>query len=163
MNLLAIFGAALIPMIVGAVYYGPLFGNAWMKEVGKTKEELEGGNMLVIFGVSYFLSVLLALGLTGMTNHQQGLTQLFAMHPDYLTAGTEVGDLYASVMDKFGDAHTTFGHGALHGAIASVLLFLPLIAIVALFERKSAKYIGINFLYWLITLTLMGGVICPLL
>lgn len=160
MNYLVILGAALIPMIVGSVYYGPLFGNAWMKEVGKTKEELEKGNMFLILGLSYILSILLAMGLSGLTNHQQGVMQLFAMHPDYLTVGTEVGDMYAGVMAKFGDSHRTFGHGAIHGAIASILIILPLIAIISLFERKSAKYIGINFLYWLITLSLMGGVIC---
>jgi len=163
-NFLAIFGAALIPMIVGSLYYSEkIFGRAWMKAAGKTKEELEGGNMLVILILCYLLSVLLAFGLSGLTNHQQGVMQLFAMHPDYLTTGTDVGDLYASIMAQFGDTHRSFGHGVIHGIIASIMIMLPLISINALFERRGAKYIGIHFLYWLITLLLMGGVVCQFL
>jgi len=159
-NPLILLAAGAIPMVVGFVWYGPLFGNSWMKVNGFTKENLEVGNMAVIFGVSYLLSVILAVGLTGLTNHQSGVVQLFAMHPDYQTAGTEVGDLFKAVMDKFGRTHRSFGHGAIHGAINTVLIALPLIAINALFERRGWKYIGIHFGYWLATLALMGGVVC---
>ena len=34
MNFNVLFLAALVPMIIGFVWYGPLFGNAWMKEMG---------------------------------------------------------------------------------------------------------------------------------
>jgi len=152
--------AGIIPMIVGAIYYGPLFGNAWMKANGFTKEKMEEGNMPLILGLSFILSVILAIGISALTNHQNGVLQLFAMHPDFGTAGTEVGDLYTAVMDKFGNTHRSFGHGALHGFISAVLIAFPLIAINALFERRGWKYIGIHVGYWAITLTLMGGVIC---
>lgn len=161
MNYLVLFGAALIPMIVGFIYYNEkLFGNAWINSSGKTKEELQTGNMAIILLLCYILSFLMALGLSGLAIHQQGVMQLFAMHPDYLTTGTEVGDLYANVMSKFGESHRTFGHGALHGAIDAVLIMLPIVSINALFERRGAKYIGIHFLYWLTTWVLMAGVIC---
>jgi len=42
MNFNLLFMAALVPMIIGFVWYGPLFGNAWMKEMGFTKESLTG-------------------------------------------------------------------------------------------------------------------------
>lgn len=160
-NLIAIFGAALIPLLVGAVWYSPkVFGNTWMRVAGKTQEELEGGNMGLIFVLTYILAVLLALGLSGMTNHQSGVLQLFAMHPDFAIEGSEIKNLFDSIMTQFGDTHRTFGHGALHGGIAAVIIGLPLIAINALFERRGAKYIGIHFGYWLLTLVLMGGVVC---
>lgn len=164
MNFLAILGAALIPMLVGFIWYNPkVFGNAWMKVAGKTEEELAQGNMAVILGVSYLLSILLAFGLSGMTNHQSGVEQLFAMHPDFGQAGTETQNLFEAVMAQFGNTHRTFGHGVIHGVIASVIIALPLIAINALFERRGGKYIGIHFGYWLITLALMGGVVCQFL
>ena len=116
--------------------------------------------MGLIFVLTYILAVLLALGLSGMTNHQSGVLQLFAMHPDFAIEGSEIKNLFDSIMTQFGDTHRTFGHGALHGGIAAVIIGLPLIAINALFERRGAKYIGIHFGYWLLTLVLMGGVVC---
>lgn len=152
--------AAIVPMLVGAVWYGPLLGKAWMKVNGFTEESLKGANMALIFGLSFFLSIMLATGLMGLTNHQTGAIQLFATHPDVEVVGSEVHTLFTTVMEKFGDRHRTFGHGALHGGLGAILIALPLIAINALFERRGWKYIGIHFGYWFITLILMGGVVC---
>jgi len=158
------FACGLIPLVIGFIWYNPkVFGRTWMNAIDKTEKDLEGGNMLVIFGLSYILGVLFAAGISGLTNHQQGLMQLFAMHPDYLTTGTEVGDLYQSVLDKFGNTHRSFGHGALHGVIAAIILVLPPLMINALFERRSWKYIGINFGFWLVCMILIGGVVCQFL
>jgi hypothetical protein len=40
------------------------------------------------------------------------------------------------------------------------MLVLPVIGTNALFERKSGKYIFINWGYWAVSMTLMGGTIC---
>jgi len=152
--------AALVPMIVGFVWYGPLFGKAWMRTNNFTEQSLKKGNMALIMGLSYFLSIVLSLGLMGLTNHQSGVMQLFGTHPDVEVVGSEVHTLVTTINEKFGDRHRDFKHGALHGGIAAILLALPLIAINALFERRGGKYIGIHFGYWFITLILMGGVIC---
>lgn len=164
MNVYIFFACGLIPLFVGFLWYSPkLFGNAWMRTIGKTEKDFEGGNMILIFVLSYIFGVLFAAGISGLTNHQQGVMQLFAMHPDYLTTGTEVGDLYQSVLNKFGDTHRSFGHGALHGAIGAILLILPPLAVNALFERHSWKYILINFGFWLVCMVLIGGVVCAFL
>ena len=63
-------------------------------------------------------------------------------------------------MDEFGNMHRSFGHGALHGAIAGIFLVLPLLGINALFERKGFKYILINVGYWTLTLAIMGAIVC---
>lgn len=39
-NYLAVLVCAVVPMLIGAVWYGPLFGKAWMEAVGKTEEEI---------------------------------------------------------------------------------------------------------------------------
>ena len=63
MNFNVLFLAALVPMIIGFFWYGPLFGNAWMKEMGFTKESLAGTNMVKTLIISYVFSFFIASGL----------------------------------------------------------------------------------------------------
>lgn len=42
-NYLAVLVAAVASMIIGAVWYGPLFGKMWMQLVNKKKEDLTKG------------------------------------------------------------------------------------------------------------------------
>jgi hypothetical protein len=60
-NLLAILIAAAAGFLVGGVWYGPLFGKAWMTENGFTEEELRGANMFKIYGLTFAFSVLSAV------------------------------------------------------------------------------------------------------
>ena len=59
-----------------------------------------------------------------------------------------------------GDSFRYFRHGLLHGFMAGVFIALPITAINALFEQKSWKYILVNAGYWIITMMIMGGIIC---
>ncbi len=159
-NPLILLAAGLVPMLVGAVWYGPLFGKSWMKVNGFTEESLKGSNMALILGLSYVFSIFLSAGLAGLTNHQSGIFQLFVTHPDFEVVGSEVNTMYQALMDKFGTRHRTFGHGAAHGGFATILIAFPLIAINSLFERRGWKYIGIHVGYWFITFVLMCGILC---
>ena len=153
-NFIYLLAVGLIPLIIGSIWYNPkVFGTAWMRASGKTEKELAGGNMAVILGLSYLLSVLLAAGLMGSVIHQSGVSQLFA------DGSPESIKFLEDFMSKYGRLHRTAGHGALHGGLFAVLVALPLIAINALFERRGGKYIGIHFGYWFVTLTLMGTAI----
>jgi Protein of unknown function (DUF1761) len=60
-NLLAIFVAAAAGFLVGGLWYGPLFGKAWMEEHGFTEESLKSANMLKIYGLTFAFSVLSAV------------------------------------------------------------------------------------------------------
>lgn len=63
-NFLAVIGAALASFILGAIWYStPIFGKIWQKELGFTDEYLKQGNMGVIFGISFIMMLLMALGL----------------------------------------------------------------------------------------------------
>lgn len=131
LNILSLIISTLIPMIVGFIYYHKaLFGNAWLASIGKTEEELKEGNMLVMMGVSLLLSFFLSLFLFINVN---GLGQ-----------------------DT--PAFNTFKHGAFHGILLAILVGLPVLITNSLFEGRNWKNIGINALYWMITLALMGGV-----
>ena len=60
-NWLAVLVAGVVPMIVGALWYGPLFGKRWMALMEKTREEIEEGfNPLKTYGVSFLLSLVTA-------------------------------------------------------------------------------------------------------
>lgn len=154
--------AALIPMVVGALYYSPLIaGNAWMKVNGFTEESLEGTNMVLILILCYVFALLLTFPLWQLVVHQTGMSGVLAMQEGFGVTGSEVQNYYDNFLALYGDTHRTFGHGALHGGfIGGLGIALPLIGINSLFERRGWKYIAIHVVYWMITLGLMGGVLC---
>jgi hypothetical protein len=152
-NLLVIFLAALIPLIVGSIYYHKaVLGSAWMASSGMTDDDVASGNMPLIFGLTLVFSIFIAFSLYFIVVHQAGLYSLFM--------GAEDMTLRDQVMELRGDAYRTFKHGMLHGFVESILFVFPIIAINALFERRSWKYIMIHTGYWVISITLMGGVVC---
>ncbi len=158
-NFLIFLGAAFVPMVIGFVWYGPLFGKTWMNLMGFTEESLKEGNMLVIMGLSLLFSFILAMMVQFLVVHQMGVYgTLMPAGATELTG--ESLELFNQIMEKYGDAHRSFKHGALHGAMAGLFFALPVLSIQAMFERKKAKYIFINVGYWVITLALMGGIVC---
>jgi hypothetical protein len=61
LNWIAILAAGASSLVLGAIWYAPaLFGNAWMKLAGLTEEQIKGGNMPLIFGGAFALSVIAA-------------------------------------------------------------------------------------------------------
>lgn len=59
---LAVLAAAVAGFAVGAVWYSMLFGEAWMKARGVTREQARaaGGNPAVLFGLTFVLDLLMA-------------------------------------------------------------------------------------------------------
>jgi hypothetical protein len=152
--------AALVPLITGFIWYGPLFKNAWMKEMNFTEESLKGANMPVIFLVSYVLGFMIALGLLPAVVHQMGIFSTLAGEPGFSDQTGEAFTTFSSLMETYGDRFRTFKHGLLHGGLTGFFIATPILAIQAMFERKSFKYIAINAGYWIITLAIMGGIVC---
>jgi len=158
------FVAAIIPLIIGFIWYNPkVFGNAWMKASDLTEEKMKGANMALIFGLTYVLSLFVAFGLISITIHQIHLFSIFADDPGAKDPNSEVGKLMAGIFEKYGSNFRTFKHGAFHGILASLMLALPLIGINALFERKGFKYIAINVGYWILSFAIMGGIVCGMM
>jgi hypothetical protein len=62
-NWLAVIVAALAGFAVGGVWYGPLFGKAWMQEVGMTEEKMRSANMVRIYGTVLLLNLIAAASL----------------------------------------------------------------------------------------------------
>jgi hypothetical protein len=40
------------------------------------------------------------------------------------------------------------------------MIAMPVLGINAMFEGKGFKYVMLNSLYWMVSMALMGGVIC---
>lgn len=164
MNVIVLFLAALIPLAVGAFYYSPLlFQNAWMKASGTTEEKVKSGNMILIFALTYLLSLFLAGALMSFTIHQASIPGLFVGAEKFNIPAAEAEAFIKNFQENYGKLHRTFTHGMVHGIIATIAFILPIIGINALFERRGFRYVLIHFGYWLISATLMGGVICQFL
>ena len=154
-NFLALIAAAVSALVIGFVWYNPkVFGAAWMKAADMTEEKVKGGNMAKIFALALFFAFLLAFALQFITIHQTGAMGMVGGDPSQALPS------YDAFMADYGTAFRTFKHGALHGTIAGIFIALPIIGTNALFERKGAKYILVNSGYWIVTLAIMGGIVC---
>jgi len=135
-NWLAIVAAAVLPLVTGFLWYGPLFGKAWMKESGMTEEKAKQMNPAKTYGIAVILSFFIA----------------FSIWPMVFTGG-------GPGMPHGVEPYLTFKHGAFHGAMLGIFVAFPVLAINSLFEQKSFKYVAINAGYWILTMALMGGII----
>ena len=57
-NWLAVVLAALAGFVVGGLWYGPVMGRRWMAAVGFTEEDVQGGNMVKLYGFTFLLALL---------------------------------------------------------------------------------------------------------
>ncbi len=161
MNWIVILLTALVPLVTGFIWYNPkVFGNAWMQAADMSPDKMKGANMAMIFGLTFILSIFLAMSMQFLTIHQLALNSIVQNQPNFMDPTSEAGSMVKAFMDKYGTNFRTFKHGAMHGALSSIFIILPVIAINAMFERKSGKYIMINFFYWMLNFIIMGGIIC---
>lgn len=58
-NWFAVVAASLVGFVVGFLWYGPIFGKAWMAETGMTEEKVQSGNMAKIFGTTFVLQIIM--------------------------------------------------------------------------------------------------------
>ena len=134
-NWFAVLVAGISAFVLGGVWYSPaLFGKAWMTETKITVADIKGRNNGKIFGWAFVLSLIMAANLAMF------LVDSPASCPDNCAQRTDVG------------------WGTTAGFLAGLWPFCG-IAIIGLFEHKTARYIFINGGYLLVALTLMGAII----
>ena len=154
-NFSALIVAALATLPIGFIWYNPkVFGTIWMKETGMTEEKDKGANMAKVFGLTILFAFFMAFIVQMLVIHQFGAMGL--------TGGdiTVAKPSYEAFMADYGDAYRTFKHGMLHGFMTGLFFALPMVGINSQFERKSWKYILVTGGYWVVCLTIMGGIIC---
>jgi len=137
-NWLAIVVAGLIPMIMGMIFYGPLFEKQWLSSLGKTKAEMEPNNPAITYGLSIVMAMLLAFSMKMVIE---------MLHKDVAN-----GELI------LGSTHT-FGHGAFHGMFMCLFLVVPVVVSLSLFQKNSGKNILLNVVFWLVTMAIMGAIL----
>jgi hypothetical protein len=125
LNWLAVVAAALVPFVTGFLWWGPLFGKAWMDAAGMTEEQVKSANMARVFGGSAVLQLVMAFCLAMFLN-----TPEIGLH-----------------------------EGAFYGFLTGAGWVAPAMAVSALFEQRSLKYMLLHGAYWTVTLTLMGVVL----
>ncbi len=151
-NFIAIIVAALVPLILGFIWYNPkVFGSAWMRESGITEEQIKKGNMPLIFGLSLVFAFLLAFFIPFLVIHEMGVYGM--------TEGQLDGETTKAFLAEWAGKYRSFTHGALHGGMAGLFFALPILATNGLFERKTWKHIFINAGYWIVCLAIMGAII----
>ncbi|NQV36788.1 MAG: DUF1761 domain-containing protein [Candidatus Marinimicrobia bacterium] len=134
-NYWAVLLSAVVFFAIGSLWYGPLFGNAWTKSIGWTKESLEADgfqpNMVKSFGIMFLGSLLMAF----ITAHMVDF--MLQVYPEM--SGLMVG--------------LNAGFWLWLGYIFSYLLSAPA------FENKPWSYVFINGGYWLVGILATGAIV----
>jgi len=135
-NWLAIVVAAVAFFVLGALWYGPIFGKKWQKGVGLTDEELKNANMGKLFGSAFIFALIISFGMSMF---------FFGFAP---TPGCENCAVPMTV--------TT---GAMYGLMTGIFFLLPSISMNYLFARKSAGLMLIDSGYHITAYTIVGVIL----
>ena len=73
-NWASVIVAAIVCFLIGGLWYGPLFGRAWMQEFGFTEDDLKARNIPKTFGLSLILCIVAALILDMFIGAQADIT-----------------------------------------------------------------------------------------
>jgi hypothetical protein len=97
-NYLAVLAAAISSFVLGGVWYSVLFQKAWMAEVNPKQEDM-GGNMAMIFGLAFLLSLIasfvFAMFLGPNPGWQLGLGAGFAAGAGWVATSFGINYLFA--------------------------------------------------------------------
>ena len=84
MNHVALLVAALCGFVIGGLWYGPVFQKPWMTASGMTFEKGRQRNMLLVFGLTYVLNVMIAFGIATLAGKGHGL--LWTAHTGFFAS-----------------------------------------------------------------------------
>ncbi len=157
-NWLIIPIAALLPLILGMIWYHPNVLGTKLAQV--TGEPLVNNRSLGKMITIYLLSIFLAYILTLMSVHQSAMYQLFFMDPELTNANSEYSIFINEFMAKYGDRHRSFGHGMVHGAEAGLMFGLAFLGITTLMQNKPFRLVWIHLMFWILCCSLMAGLTC---
>lgn len=151
-----LIASTLVPMVIGFMWYNEkTFGKIWMQETGMTREKAQNANMIKTFGLTILFSLMVSTMLYQIVIHQSSLASLVMGDNS-----PETLQWLKDAMSKYGNNFRTFRHGMVHGFMTGLFLILPAVGVSSQFEMKSWKYILITAGYWIVSMMLMGGIIC---
>lgn len=131
MNYLSFILATLTPMVVGFIYYQKsIFGSSWRTTISMPKAQRIRWHFGYVFSLSFLVCFSLSVFLF----------------------------LFCNGVGHEGQ-YDTFGHGVFHGFLLAILVIIPISITGVLYNERSWKNMFINAGYWLISLSLMGGIL----
>ncbi|NQV29918.1 MAG: DUF1761 domain-containing protein [Candidatus Marinimicrobia bacterium] len=134
-NYWAVLVSALVFFGIGALWYGPVFGKAWMKSVGMTEESLEADkaktNMALSFGLMFISALLMALVMGHLVDY------MLFVFPKSTALGIGLTTAFWSWL----------------GFVLAYLITAPA------FENRPWSYVFINGGYWLLGLSSTGVIV----
>lgn len=131
-NWLAVVVAAVAFFALGALWYGPLFGKKWQKEVGLSDDEIKSANMGKLFGSAFVFAFVISFGM--------------AM-------------FFFGMADLESAALMTTEMGAMYGLMTGIFFLFPSISMNYLFARKGATLMLIDSGYHIVAYTIVGVIL----
>ena len=161
MQLAVVALTALVPLVIGFLWYNPiLFGKAWMVAAGMTEEKIKHTHVIRTFVLTYIFSFCIVFAMQSIVSYESQIQAFLINGKGVWDPKSEIGMLVTNFLGRYGNDLRTFKSGAFNGALAGLMIAVPVHAINALFEQKGFKYIAINSGYWILSFTLTGGIIC---
>lgn len=146
---------ALVPFGLGWVWYRPL--NPLIKwAMPNGGSPITRPSLLGFVGL-YGLSAALVFVYINLIIHQVGFYELF--FTDIMRGNLESKQVAEEFLSVYGQKHRHLGHGLFHGLIDAFALALPFLAFNAVVENISWKRTMVNFGYWVLCSTLVGGLV----
>lgn len=137
LNFLAIAAAVLAQFVLGFLWYGPLFGRAWAKEVGLNFEEKPPAAAMV---KSMLLMIVGSF-----------LTAYVLAHSTEVWRGSAWG---SAIPDK-----PAYVYGFFAGFFTWLGFYIPMLLSSVAWEQKSWKLFAINACYHLLALQAVGQIL----
>ena len=146
---------ALVPLIIGFIWYRPTM--PWIKWASANKPlNVKRPSILGLF-VLYGLSAALVFVYMNLIIHQIGFYELF--FTDIMRGNQESKQIAEEFLAVYGQKHRHLGHGLFHGLIDAFALALPFIAFYSLVENIDWKRTIVHLGFWVICSTLIGGLV----
>ncbi len=159
-NFLLITVVALIPLVLGVLWFHPtLGGRIWRSNTTTAEQPLVHSFSVLQWLTFYLLSCLIAFALLGFVNHQLSIMQLFSTASDFGDTDSPSRAAFTQVLDLVGNRHLSFGHGAFHGFFGSIVFVVPILAHSSMRERRGFRPVLLYWVYWASVMTLVGGIL----
>ncbi|MBD2842745.1 DUF1761 domain-containing protein [Erythrobacter rubeus] len=92
--------------VVGALWYGVIFGKAWQKAAGISDEQVQSGNMFLIFGLTFLFEMLIAMVLWHLLARTNPAPHVIMM----MAVGFAVGVMIPAIGINYLYLRKTFTH-----------------------------------------------------
>lgn len=159
-NWLIIILSAFIPLIIGYLWYKPEIYNKVFDT--KINEELQIDWSFYNAIILFMFCILYSISISYQVIHQLHI-QSVLMNEVGFNKGE--GNAYKDLLyfkELYGKNFRSFGHGAFHGLLNSIFIVIPLLYFQKMIMKFSWKLFLYHWIFWAISSTLMGAIICEL-